>query len=384
MPGRRARHAGDQGSCRRSSCRTRTSRSSPDALRTDDRGRAADAEVADEVRALGRGRRRPPLAALERQAALRPVAPRARVEASFAAAEPGAVEGDARRDARAAVRDELSRGKLGQRFVPRSVRSARDPSGRIVDRRSARRASGSRSGHRRARAKGRRGGARSPPRRPCRRPLARDELRRLDLLLAGAQLASPRVTSAEQSPRSRRGRSGGAATTAARLRRSEPYATTKTPAPIPARPAAASNFSAAGSGWRPASGTERSERSTLDVEERRARDVTRRGRARGHGRDSRAPNGSRRTGSACLPTVVALVQDEHRPDAGRAAGGLERRGRPHEAAVSCSGTDASARVSTSSGPATSVSSTSTRLEEPLDRLAATPTLRPNAGDESWT
>src|SRR5207248_45599 len=41
-----------------------------------------------------------------------------------------------------------------------------------------------------------------------------------------------------------------------------PYATTKTPSPIPAREAAAANRPAVGSGWRPASGTDRSERSS--------------------------------------------------------------------------------------------------------------------------
>src|SRR5207244_578533 len=72
-------------------------------------------------------------APFERQPALRPVAPRARIEASLATGEPGAVERHARGHARAAVGDELAFGQLRERLVPGSVRGAGDPARRIVD-----------------------------------------------------------------------------------------------------------------------------------------------------------------------------------------------------------------------------------------------------------
>src|SRR5207248_1009901 len=77
--------------------------------------------------------RLPPLTPLERQAALRPLAPRARVEAALAAGEPGAVERDAGRDARAAVGDELAVPQRRQRLVPGSVGRARNPARWVVD-----------------------------------------------------------------------------------------------------------------------------------------------------------------------------------------------------------------------------------------------------------
>ena len=90
--------------------------------------------VVDEVRADGRECRAvAPLAALERETTVRPLAPPARVEATVAARQPGAVERDARGDARAAVGDELAVGKLRQRLVRRCVRGTGDPARRVVD-----------------------------------------------------------------------------------------------------------------------------------------------------------------------------------------------------------------------------------------------------------
>ena len=80
-----------------------------------------------------RGGRRLALAPLEREAALRPLAPRARVEAALAAAEPGAVERDAGAHARAAVRHELPGRKVGELARPRHVDGAGDPARRVVD-----------------------------------------------------------------------------------------------------------------------------------------------------------------------------------------------------------------------------------------------------------
>src|SRR5690349_7151648 len=72
-------------------------------------------------------------AALEREAPLRPLAPRAGIEAALATGEPGAVQGDAGGDARAAVGGELADRELRQRLVPGSAHGAGDPAGRVVD-----------------------------------------------------------------------------------------------------------------------------------------------------------------------------------------------------------------------------------------------------------
>src|SRR5262249_38318769 len=155
--------------------------------------------VADEVRA-DRGRRRnpPPLTALERQTTPRPLAPRAGIEPALAAAEPGTVEDDARRHARAAVGDELAVGKLGQRLGPRGVGRAEDPPGRVVDlvRLATPAIRNSRVDERERRI----GEAARDLLRGDRVavPFARNELGRLDLLLAGAPLASPDIDAAEQ------------------------------------------------------------------------------------------------------------------------------------------------------------------------------------------
>src|SRR5579884_1346831 len=137
-------------------------------------------------------------ATLERQAALRPLAPRARIQAALAAREPGAVERDAGRHPRAAVGDELARGQLGKRLVPRPVQGAGDPAGGVVDlvRLAAPAARGARV-HEEERRVG------EAPHDLLRRdrvaaPLTRNELGRLDLLLAGEELAAPGLDPAEQ------------------------------------------------------------------------------------------------------------------------------------------------------------------------------------------
>ena len=197
-PGRRPRHGRDPNPAaargdrrRRRGVRRRPAR--------DDQGRAADAEVADEVRAFGRRRSRfTPLAALERQAAPGPLAPRAGIETSLATREPGPMEGDAGRDTRTAVRDELTVGELRQRLVPGCVRSAGDPPRRVVDlvRLAAPAVCGAGVDEREGRV--------GEPARDFLRgdrvaaPLARHELGRLDLLLSGSPLASPHPDPAEQ------------------------------------------------------------------------------------------------------------------------------------------------------------------------------------------
>ena len=69
-------------------------------------------------------------------------------------------------------------------------------------------------------------------------------------------------------------------------------------APMPARPAAAANASAVGSGWRPRAGASRmSDRSVVQVEKRGTRDVAGLVAARSRGRGRRGRTGNRRTGS---------------------------------------------------------------------------------------
>src|SRR5205823_5370921 len=163
-----------------------------------DQSRATSAG-ADEARAhSGERGSVAPLAALERQAALRPLAPRAGIEAALAAGQPCAVEGDAGRHARAAVGDELAGRQLRERLVPRSIGRARDPAGRIVD--FVRLAA---PAVRRARVEEQERPVGEPARDLLRRDrvalaLARYELGRLDLLLTRPELASPGVDPTEQ------------------------------------------------------------------------------------------------------------------------------------------------------------------------------------------
>ena len=108
------------------------------------------------------------------------------------------MEGDAGCDAGAAVGDELPVRQLGQRLVPGRVRGAGDPAGRVVDlvrlpAPPVRRAGVDERERRIGQAAG------DLPRRDrVAAPLARHELRRLDILLACSELASPRIDPAEQ------------------------------------------------------------------------------------------------------------------------------------------------------------------------------------------
>src|SRR5215472_13740863 len=108
------------------------------------------------------------------------------------------MEGDAGRDTRAAVGDELAVRQLGQRLAPRSVRSARNPPRRVVDlvRLAAPAVRGARIDERERRIGEAPGDLLRLDRVAA--PLARHEVRRLDLLLAGAELAAPVVDPAEE------------------------------------------------------------------------------------------------------------------------------------------------------------------------------------------
>jgi len=64
---------------------------------------------------------------------LLPLGPRPGVETSLAAREVQLMERNARRHARAAVRDDLPGGHVRQRLVPRRVQRAGDASGHAVD-----------------------------------------------------------------------------------------------------------------------------------------------------------------------------------------------------------------------------------------------------------
>ena len=108
------------------------------------------------------------------------------------------MEHDTRRDARAAVRDELTPRELGLRLGPRRVERAGDPAGRIVDRvrlapPPVRRTRVDEDERRVGETSRETGGVDRVV-----RTLARNELDRLDLLLAAAKRPAPRVDSADQ------------------------------------------------------------------------------------------------------------------------------------------------------------------------------------------
>ena len=205
------------------------------------------------------------------------------------------MERDAGRDTRTAVGDELSVGERRQRLVPRRVRSARDPARRIVD--LVRLAAPAVRGPARQRGPvtDRRGGGRSRRRRSCRRSAHAGRTRpaRSPPLLNAARL--PRRRFRRAGPRSRRGRSGGAATRDApgrprfrRRRRTRPARSPPgRPRPQTARGTAAGDVPRSRArdptGLRPRRGTRR-------------RGCARRDRARARAPGCRAPTGSPRTG----------------------------------------------------------------------------------------
>ena len=192
---------------------------------------------------------------------LRPLAPRAGIELPLPAVERCAMEDDARSDAGAAVGDELTVGQLRQRLGPRRVQRAGDPARRIVDR--VRLAA---PAVRRPRVDERRDGSAEPAgdlvcRDRVAGALARHEPGRLDLLVAGAKRAAPGVETADEH----------AAVVVAEVPEQPPEPLGPAQRPVRddehARPDARARgrggeSSAEGSGWRPASGTERSERSS--------------------------------------------------------------------------------------------------------------------------
>ena len=199
----------------------------------------------------------------------------------------------ARGDARAAVRDELAAGSVGQRLVPGRVQRARDPARDAVDRVrlaapargqprvdddelvAARRSSSALDRVAVALARRRTSPARS--------------------LLAAARAG--RATRRGRSRRRRRGRSGAAATTAARLRRASRRRRRRRRRRSRPRAAARGEVAAAGQRMAPAAARRRRE-VALDVEERGAGDVRLEVGARARSRGRRATSGSRRTGSA--------------------------------------------------------------------------------------
>ena len=188
-------------------------------------------------------------AALARQlVALLPLRPRARVEAALAAGEVEAVERDARGDARAAVGDELARRQLGQRLVPGRVERAGDAARHAVDRVRLAAPARRRAARRRRRARSRRAASSSRLDRVARRaraartsPARRAPRRRV----SGPRQASRSITAQASWPKWRSSHQSRSAPP------SVPYATTNTPAPIPARAGGAAKSSAAGSGCRP-------------------------------------------------------------------------------------------------------------------------------------
>src|SRR5689334_8831142 len=101
------------------------------------------------------------------------------------------MENDARRDARAAVGDELTLRELRLRLRPRRIESTGDPAGRVVDRvrLTAPPVSGTRvdEDERRVGEPSRKAGCVDR----VVRAFARDELGRLDRLLAAAQRPAP-------------------------------------------------------------------------------------------------------------------------------------------------------------------------------------------------
>ena len=123
--------------CRRSS---KVPRSTP----CRSRRRPASRPVSRSSRARRRSTQRSPspttrldpqlASALERQASLRPLAPRAGIELPFPAVKPRTMKHDARRDAGAAVGDEVAVRDLGLRLGPRSIERPGDAARRIVDR----------------------------------------------------------------------------------------------------------------------------------------------------------------------------------------------------------------------------------------------------------
>ena len=222
---------------------------------------------------------------------LLPLRPRAGVEAAFPPGEVQPVEDDAGRDARSRSRRRARRpAARGERLVPRRVQRTGDAARAPGRRGSARRASGRRAARRRRRARrvraassvaldrvvGSRLGREPRPVRPPPRPRA-----------------AARATRPGRAPRTPRARSAAAATRDARRRRASRRRRRATRARCPAREAAAAKL--LGRRQRVASaGPGRLCQVTLDVQERRARDVTLEVGPAAEAPGRRATSGSRR------------------------------------------------------------------------------------------
>lgn len=186
-------------------------------------------------------------AALGRQRRTLPFAPGPCVEPALASREPGAMQDDAGGHARSAVGDEFTVRQLREGLVPRRVARARNSAETHVDLvRLAAKATGG------AAVNEHECGIAEPEFdllhvRRVADALAWHKRLRFDIGFAGRERAAPRVdppvmTAQSSWPKCRSRHHNRSAPPV------EPYATTKTPSAIPARPAAAANRTADGSG----------------------------------------------------------------------------------------------------------------------------------------